>query len=147
MLTVISANLFISISISCQTHSLKQYFQNLEPKLRNVAKMSNSNSWILFITSWIYMQQCSAGWTTPTSGLYASPVILQCGIRRLELPKPNVAWKLKLFLGSARFGSHLFVIFQKCRVTDSIPAQLQLFINFQISLESELTMIVNIHNR
>ena len=29
---VISANLFIKISISCQTHSLKQYFKNLEPE-------------------------------------------------------------------------------------------------------------------
>ena len=29
---VISANLFIIISISCQTHSFKQYFQNLEPE-------------------------------------------------------------------------------------------------------------------
>ena len=27
---VIFVNLFISISISCQTHSFKQYFQNLE---------------------------------------------------------------------------------------------------------------------
>ena len=42
---VIFANLFISISISYQTHSFKQYFkilnQNIrKPKLRNVAKMS-----------------------------------------------------------------------------------------------------------
>ena len=29
---VISANSFISISISCQTHSFKQYSQNLEPE-------------------------------------------------------------------------------------------------------------------
>ena len=29
---VISANLFIIISISCQTHSFKQYFQNFEPE-------------------------------------------------------------------------------------------------------------------
>ena len=46
---VISANLFVSISISCQTHSFKQYFKILnqkirETKLRNFAKMSNSNS-------------------------------------------------------------------------------------------------------
>ena len=29
---VIFAHFFISISISCQTHSFKQYFQNLEPE-------------------------------------------------------------------------------------------------------------------
>ena len=29
---VISANLFISILIFCQTHSFKQYFQNLKPE-------------------------------------------------------------------------------------------------------------------
>ena len=32
VLMVISANSFISISISCQTHSFKQYSQNLEPE-------------------------------------------------------------------------------------------------------------------
>ena len=41
---VIYANSFINISISCKTHSFKNLNQKIrEPKLKNVAKLSNSN--------------------------------------------------------------------------------------------------------
>ena len=45
---VMSAHLFVSISIYCQTHSLKQYIQNLEQenprtKIKKWCQMCNSN--------------------------------------------------------------------------------------------------------